>query len=192
MAGGFWGRVSAGYFFLLLVTLLLFLWLLQQLFGFCPLLGGGRRVWPNRLHSPCPTDPPWVISAPAPHPQPAHTSHTRRDILPISAPPHLLPVLRCPCVPQCQGAAPAPSHSPHTMGILPTRAEGHQASAARTNLSLGDECRVSSRDGPPENLALTLRLEQGMGHQKISSLAYHPLPNSGTILGQMGNWPPLG
>lgn len=83
VARGFWGRVSSGHFFLLLLVLL-FLWLLKQLFGFCPLL---------------------------------------------------LPVFRRPRVPQGQGTAPAPRHGPHTMGILPTGAEGHQAPAARTNLS---------------------------------------------------------
>lgn len=57
MAGRLWGRVSAGHFFLLFLVLL-FLWLLQQLFGFCPLLGGGRSVWPNTLHLPRPKDPP--------------------------------------------------------------------------------------------------------------------------------------
>lgn len=46
-AGRFWGRVSAGHF-----LLFFFLWLLQQLFGFCPLLVMGRRVWPNALHPP--------------------------------------------------------------------------------------------------------------------------------------------
>uniref|UniRef100_A0A480HTV7 Prolyl 3-hydroxylase 3 isoform X1 n=1 Tax=Sus scrofa TaxID=9823 RepID=A0A480HTV7_PIG len=81
-AGGFWGRVSAGHFFPLL------LWHLQQLFGFCPLL---------------------------------------------------LPVLRCPRVPQGQGTAPSPRHGPNAMGILPTRAEGHEASAARTHLSRDGE-----------------------------------------------------
>lgn len=79
------------------------------------------------------------------------------------------------------------------MGILPTRAEGHKASAARTNLSLRDEGRFSSKDRPSENLVLTPRAGWGRGHQKVSSLVHHfPLPNSGTILGQKGNWPPLG
>ena len=62
VAGGFWGRVFAGHFFFLLLF-----WLLQQLFGFCPLLGGGRRVWLNSLHPPSPKTLPGS-SSPCPSP----------------------------------------------------------------------------------------------------------------------------
>lgn len=140
-AGGFRGMVSAGHFFLFLFLLLL-PWLLQQLFGFCPLLGSREESLAQSPASPCPRDPPWDASDPAPRP-----SHTRGTAFPTSAPPHLLPVLRRPRVPQRQGAAPSPRHGPHTVGILPTGAEGHEASTARTNLSLRGEGRFSARDG---------------------------------------------
>lgn len=41
---GFWGRVSTQDFFLLLIFLFFLLFLPQQLFGFCPLLGMERTV----------------------------------------------------------------------------------------------------------------------------------------------------
>lgn len=62
-AGGFWGRVSAGHFFPLL------LWHLQQLFGFCPLLVGGKEALAQSLHLPSPKDRPCPWSS-----QPAHPS----------------------------------------------------------------------------------------------------------------------
>ena len=146
----------------------------------------GRRVWPNPLHRLAPRTLP---GASQPLPLILHTPGG--PSLPAPAPPHLLPVLRCPGVPQCQGAAPSPRHSPHTVGILPTGAEGHEASTARTNLSLGGEGRFSSRDRCSQRTWPRLpRAGWGQGHKMFSSPTHHfPFLNSGPILGEMRNRP---
>lgn len=125
---------------------------------------GRGPCWSRRLHpSPAPAAALWLpstpggrgggsrLTAPTPSIRPApglsrgHLSPAPRPpacpplTRPRPAPPpaHLLPVLRGPGVPQRQGTAPPPCHSPHAVGILHARAEGHEAAAARTNLCLG-------------------------------------------------------
>lgn len=90
-------------------------------------------------------------------------------------PPHLLPVLRCPRVPQGQGTAPSPRHGPNAMGILPTRAEGHEASAARTHLSLGVRAGSAPGKDPHRKLGPDPSQEQDRGRwpKDVSSLAHH-------------------
>lgn len=88
--------------------------------------GQGRKKSVNAAQCPASTLSPITTPRPPQESQPS-----------ALCAPHLLPVLRCPRVPQGQSATPAPSHGPYPMGVLAARAEGHEPSTARMNLSLG-------------------------------------------------------
>lgn len=90
---GFWGQVSAENFFFLL------LFLLQQLFGFRPLLGMERTVVQFSVSTlPGLSQSPKSFTGSLTH---SRTSAVTTCPPPSPLPPYLLPVLRCPCVPQC-------------------------------------------------------------------------------------------
>lgn len=88
--------------------------------------GPGRKKSVNADQCPASTLSPTTTPRPPQESQPS-----------ALCAPHLLSVLRCPRVPQGQSATPAPSHGPYPMGVLAARAEGHEPSTARMNLSLG-------------------------------------------------------
>lgn len=92
----------------------------------------------------------------------------QEDQPPSPAPPHLFPVLRCPSVPQRQGAAPSTRHSPHAMRVLHARAEGHKTPTARANLGLGAQAGSApgtewAAPGPASAVSVTSRpLTEGL------------------------------
>lgn len=62
---------------------------------------------------------------------------------------HLLSVLRGVCVPEGNGAAPATPHSPHAMGVLLARAEGHQPPTLGMHLGLPGERQETVKPADP-------------------------------------------